>query len=652
MSENQSNSTSSEPQMSPHKEYEEINSYVVFWGLFYAAMFALAVGYLCLKIGQTVDAFAPVSVMAMGMAVMLKRKNSFAENVHIQAIASAGTNGIGGAMFILPAFYILGNNTISYFQMAVPIVLGGLLGVFIAAIFRRYFCEDMHHVYPFPQGRAAAEVLTSGEGNKAKLMLASGAVALVYDFILNSLGWWQEVIASTSFSWGQQLSDKFKLNFSLDNESALLGIGYFTGLRYAAIITAGSFFAWFVCIPMIYYLAGDHHMVVKGKDILLANAPINAVFREYVRHIGIGMLAMAGIIGLLSMSSVVSKVIKTIVASIFKKNEGTQQTLLRTQQDMSMPMIVSGIVIVTLLFTLFFHVFLSQSVLQTVLALVIVSVFAFLFSVVGIGSIAFTGTEPVSGMTIFMIIVSAVILGSTGMHGDVGITAILMMSAFLCTALGVSGNFMSELKVAHLLGATPRKMQQWQLVSATLTGALSIGVVILINQAYGFVGPTALPAPQANAMAAIVQPLMEGGQAHWPLYMAGAFFAVILWMVKVPPLAFALGAYLPMEINLPLLVGGFISHLVSHSSKDELLNSLRLSQGETVASGLIAGGAIGSLISALLRISGVDYFMEAWVETPMATYLGVVAYLLLCALLYKKAMDAKPLSDKEKAVKV
>jgi putative OPT family oligopeptide transporter len=641
MSENQTNVIPPEPPMSPHKDYQEINSYVVFWGLFYAAIFALAVGYLCLKIGQTVDAFAPVSVMAMGMAVMLKRKNAFPENVHIQAIASAGTNGIGGAMFILPAFYILGNNSMSYFQMTVPIILGGLLGVLIAAIFRRYFCEEMHHAYPFPAGRAAAEVLTSGEGSKAKLMLFSGAIALIYDFILNSLGWWQEVIASTTFSWGQQLADKAKLTFSLDNESALLGIGFFTGLRYAAIITAGSFFAWFVCIPVIYYLAGDHHMLVNGKDILLANAPISAVFREYVRHIGIGMLAMAGIIGLLSMSKVVSNVVKTVIAGLLTRNSDTQQSLQRTQKDIPMPLIVSGIVVIMLLFTLFFHVFLSQNILQTLLALVIVLVFSFLFSVVGISSIAFTGNEPVSGMTIFMIIVSAVILGSTGMHGDLGITAILMMAAFLCTTLGVAGNFMSELKVAHLLGATPRKMQQWQLVSTVLTAVLSIGVILLLNQAYGFVGQGALPAPQANAMAAIIKPLMEGGAAHWPLYMAGGFFAIILWMIKVPPLAFALGAYLPMEINLPLLVGGLISHFVSHSSKDDMLNALRLNKGETIASGFIAGGAIGSLISAVLRIMGFNFFLEEWVETPAATYLGVLFYLLLCALLYKKAMNAK-----------
>ncbi|MBB5336203.1 OPT family oligopeptide transporter [Pectinatus brassicae] len=625
--------------LSPHKEYQEINAYVIFWGLFYAAIFALAIGYLCLKIGQTVDAFAPVSAMAMGVAAMLKRKNAFPENIHIQAIASAGTNGIGGAMFILPAFYILGNDNLSYFELAVPIVLGSLLGVLIAAVFRSYFCEERADIYPFPAGQAAAEVLTSNEKSKVKLMIGSSIIALIYDFILNTFGWWQEVISTTATSWGTQLAIKTKLMFSLDTETALLGIGYFTGLRYAAIITAGSFFSWSVCIPIIYYLGGDHQMLVDGKTILLANAPITAVFSEYVRHIGIGMLAMAGIIGLVSMSKVMLHVVKNVFSELFKSSNKISAKLLRTQQDLPMSAIVGGAIAIVILFTAFFHLYFAQTILQTILALIIITAFTMLFSIVGISSIAFTSSEPVSGMTIFMLIISSVVLGKAGMHGSGGITAVLMMAAFLCTSLGVSGNFMSELKVANLLGATPRKMEQWQLVSLTMTAILSIGVIILLNQAYGFVGKGALHAPQANAMAAIIQPLMDGGSAHWPLYLAGAFMAIVLWMMKVPPLAFALGAYLPMEINTPLLVGGVISYLVSHSSKDSVINSLRLSKGQTIASGLIAGGAIGSLLSAILRIFGCNYFQTVWSNSPAATYIGLLLYLLLCVFIYKKATN-------------
>ena len=630
------------PPMAPDKSYVEINAYVIGWGLFFAALFALAVGYLCLKIGQTVDAFAPVSVLAMGMAVLFKRKNAFPETVHIQAIASAGTNIIGGVMFILPALFILQlDSQLSFAEMVIPIILGGVLGVLLATTFRRYFCEEMDAAYPFPSGRAAAEVLSCNEGSKAKVMVFSGLLAMAYDFVLNSLGWWQEVLSTMTFSWGQAAADKYKLAFSLDNDAALLGIGYFTGLRYAAIIAAGSFFSWFVCIPVVYYLGGDHIMTIGGQSVLLANASIDDVFSQYVRHIGIGMLAMAGIIGLVSMSGVVGRVMKRAALDMFSSSGTSATDLLRTQQDMPMSQIVTGTLAMDLLFILFFHVTCSQSITQTLLAGVIIIIFSFMLSVVGISSIAFTGNEPVSGMTIFMIIVSAVLMGNAGMSGSSGIIAILIMAAFLCATLAVAGNFMSELKVAYLTGATPKKMQQWQIVSIIVTSFVSVGVIFLLNHAYGYTGPGALAAPQANAMAAIVKPMMDGGAAPWPLYMAGAFFAFILWMMKVPPLAFALGAYLPMEINPPVLIGGLVSYFVSHSSKDEALNELRLSEGSTIASGFVAGGAIGSLISAVLHIGGVDWFLKDWVTTPGATYLGIVAYLGMCAVIYCVACRIK-----------
>ncbi len=389
-------------------------------------------------------------------------------------------------MFILPALYILNIEDVSFLEMAIPIVLGGVLGVFLATVFRRYFCEEMDGVYPFPSGSAAAEVLESDKGSKAHIMLVSGAVALVYDFVLNSLGWWQELLTTTTFHWGQVLADKYKLVFSLDNDAALLGIGYFTGLRYAAIIAAGSFFSWLVCIPVAYYLGGDHTMVVGGETMLLANAPVDAVFSQYVRHIGIGMLAMSG---------VVVRVVKRAVADLFSKGASSSGMLLRTQQDLPMTQIVFGSLLMTILFAVFFHVMCAESLTQTVIAFVLVMLFALMLSVVGISSIAFTGNEPVSGMTIFIIIVSAVVMGGAGMVGKTSIIAILMMASFLCATLAVSGNFMSELKVAYITGATPKKMQQWQLVSIVLAGVVSVGVVFLMHHAYGFTGEGALAAP-------------------------------------------------------------------------------------------------------------------------------------------------------------
>lgn len=629
-----------QPVLDPTKEYEEINSYVVFWGLFYAAVFTLAVGYLCLKIGQTVDAFAPVSVLAMGTAVILKRQNAFAETVHIQALASSSTNTLAGAMFFLPALYIWNVTNVSFVQMVIPIILGGVLGVLLCIMFRRYFCEEMHYVYPFPSGRAAAEVLMSNEGSKAKLMIGSGLIALVYDFILNSLGWWEEVIRMTAFKWGNVLADKTKLTAAVDTDAALLGLGYFTGLRYAAIIAAGSFFSWFVCIPIVYFLAPEHVMTIGGKEVLLGDAPIRKVFLDYVRHVGIGMLAMAGIIGLLSMSKVVSSVVKQAIGDIFSSKK-VEVNLLRTQRDIPTAWIGLGIILCTVLFALYFHVMYAESFAQTAVAFLIVLIMSFLLSVVGISSIAYTGTEPVSGMTIFMIIISAVCFTAVGVSGQVGMIAVLMMASFIGTTIGMAGNFMSELKVAHMTGATPKKMEQWQIVGTIMCAVLSVGVMILLNNAYGFVGDHALNAPQANAMAAIIEPMMTGGSAQWPLYMAGAIFAIILWMVKVPPLAFALGSYLPMEINTPLLVGGLIAYFVQNSTKDKELAELRFSKGSTIASGLVAGGAIGSLFSAVLRIVGVDVFAQNWVETPEATYISIVMYLILCAFLYKVAMHIK-----------
>ena len=379
---------------------------------------------------------------------------------------------------------------------------------------------------------------------------------------------------------------------------------------------------------------------MDGQNVLLADVPVDVVFRHYIRHIGIGMLAMAGIIGLLTMSKVVSGVVKKAITDIFS-SKTVEVGLLRTQRDIPMSVLVLGIIVTTVLFALFFHINYAENLTQTVLAFLIVLIMSFLLSVVGISSIAYTGNEPVSGMTIFMIIVAALILTSAGVSGTVGMIAILMMAAFVGTTIGMAGNFMSEMKVAHLTGATPAKMQQWQIVSAIMASILSVGVLILLNNAYGFTGEHPLPAPQANAMAAIIKPLMTGESAQWPLYMAGALFAVVLWMMKVPPLAFALGTYLPMEINSPILVGGLIAHFVANSSKDEKLSALRLSEGNTIASGLVAGGAIGSLFSAVLRIAGVDVFMTDWSETPAATYLGIATYAALCIFLYKVAVKPK-----------
>ncbi|MEI6286152.1 MAG: OPT family oligopeptide transporter [Bacillota bacterium] len=628
------------PMMDPKKDYNEIKPYVVFWGLFYAALFSLAIGYLCLKIGQTIDAFAPVSILAMGTAVLLKRKDAFPENVHIQAIASAGTNMLGGAMFILPAFFIL-KIQMTYVSMMIPIVLGSVMGIMMSIIFRKYFCVDMHKEYPFPAGRAAVGVLTSNEGASAKLMIISGFAGFFYDLVINTFGWWQEVVNSLTFTWGQKLATNYRIAFSLDTEAALLGIGYYTGMRYASIICAGSFFAWFVCMPVIYYMGGDHAIMIGSKMIALKEVPVDVLFSKYVKYIGIGMLAMGGIIGLLKMSGVVKQVFKTAVKETFSGKVAHHSTMLRTDRDISMKTITITMIAMVVLFGISFHLMCANTITQTIMSVVIVVVFAFMLSVVGISSIAFTGSEPVSGMTIFMLMVASLVMLGTGLQGQQGVIAVLFMSAFLATTLGMAGNFMSELKVAHLTGATPKKMEQWQVVSAIMVSILSVGVVMLLDSAYGFTGKTVLSAPQANMFATMAQTFMEGGGAHAPLMMAGAIFAILLWMLNVPVLAFALGAYLPMEINTPLLIGALISWLVSRSSKDKGVCEARLHRGEIVSAGLVAGGALGGLLSAVIRIMGINWFMDEWSATPEATYIAIVVYFGLCFMVWKIAMKGK-----------
>lgn len=628
------------PYMEPDKEYNEINGYVVFWGLFYAVLFSLAVGYLCLKLGQTVDAFAPISILSMSMAVVLKRVDPFPETVHIQAIGSSGTNILAGAMFILPALYILNLNSLSAAMMAVPVILGGVMGVFIAAIFRRYFCVEMDSVYPFPSGRGAAGVLTSTGGDQARYMMLSGLVGLVFDFVINSLGLWSERLATTAFSWGQAIQAKCRFYLALDNDLALLGLGYFTGIRYGAILAAGSFFASFVCIPLMYYFGGEHTMQVAGSTILLSAAPQGAVFSQFVRPISIGMLAMAGIIGLLSMSGVLTGILKRTMQDLFSKENRVQEPA-RSNRDIPVTVSVCCMTLCVVIFGVYFHIFFMDTVLQTVIVILLTGILSFLLSIVGISSIAYTGNEPVSGLTLFTMLVVGVVLNQIGVIGDAGIVALLILATFIATTLAVAGNFMSELKVAHITGATPAKMELWQIAGVVVTGISSVGVMLLLNSAYGFVGDGALNAPQANAMAAVASSLMGGSSAPWALYTVGAVFAVVLWMVQVPPLAFALGAYLPMDINLPILVGGTIAYFVAKSSKDKEVSQQREALGGTLASGLIAGGAIGSLLSALLRIGGCDFFLSEWNETPEAVILGICIYLILCLMIYKLAIKAR-----------
>ena len=626
--------------MDPNKQYHEINTYVVGWGFFYALLFTLSMEYLALKVGQTVDAAMPVSILAMSMAVVFKRMDPFPEAVHIQALASSGTNVIVAVIFVMPAFFILDMQGINMFLMVVPVFFGSVMGILLASIFRRYFCVEKDKDFPFPNGRAGANLLTSSGTGGGRLIIISGIVGFVYDFVLDAFGAWAETFSTELFSWGQVLHDKLKVTLTMGMDVALLGVGYFTGIRYAAIIASGTFMANLVFIPVLYYLAGDHVMTVNGEEILLANASITQVFSKYVRSIGIGMMAMAGIIGLLSMGKAVLSIAKQTIKNMRNISVQDSRTA-RNDRDISPSLAILGIALCIMVFGVFYHFYFSGTLLESVLVTLVLGISSILLAIVGISSTAYTGNEPVSGITLFLMLIMGAVLNATGAIGESGVTSLIVIAVFGASCISLAGNFMTELKIAYLTGATPAVMQKWQVIMAVFISVVSIVVLLFLNSAYGFAGENALPAPQANAMAAVSSSLMSGNDAPWILYMAGAFGAIAIWMLGVPVLPFALGVYLPMDINTPVLAGGILSYLVASSTKDEALKTARMDKGSSIAAGLVGGGAIGGLVQAVMQIGGVNLYMHSWSKTPEAAFLAIAIYLAIMAFVYKMAVKTK-----------
>ncbi len=622
--------------MEPDKEYNEINGYVIGWGFFYALIFTLSMEYLALKVGQTVDACMPVSILAMSMGILLKRLDPFPEAVHIQAIASSGTNVIVGAIFVLPAFFILRLPEMSFAALVIPLVLGSVIGVLIASIFRRYFCVEKDAEFPFPNGRAGASLLSTNDSAGGKLIAISGGIGLIYDYILDSLGLWSETVSTLAFGWGQTLMTKAKLHLSIGLDIAMLGIGYFTGIRYAAIIVAGTFMADLAITPLIYYIGADRQLMVNGEMVKLASVSADVIYSQITRQLGIGMMAMAGIIGLLSMGKAVVVIAKQTLNNLSGLTR-EQGHVIRTERDLPAGFICTGIVACCLLFGVYYQLFLSGSLLETFIVVPAVCICSILLSIVGISSVAFTGNEPVSGITLFLMLVMGAILNMLGVIGNQGTATLLILAAFGATVICLAGNFSTELKIAYLTGATPLVMEKWQIISNVAIAFVSVGALYLLNGVYGFGGESQLHAPQANAMAAVANSILGSGDAPWTLYMVGAVGAVVIWMLGVPALPFALGVYLPTEINLPILVGGLLSYFVGKSGDSPEECEANLGRGTTMAAGLVAGGAIGGLINALQQIAGINFFLTEWSKTPEAGGLGLLIYGAVVLLVYKMA---------------
>ena len=631
------------PLMPANSNPQEITPYSVIMGLLMAVLFSAAAAYLGLKIGQVFEAAIPIAIIAVGVSTLLKIKGSLGQNVIIQSIGQNSGLIVAGTIFTIPALYIL-NLDAQFYQVFLASAFGGILGILFLIPFRKYFVAEMHGKFPFPEATATTEILVAGEkgGKQAVVLVVSGLIGGAYDFIIATFGWWSEIFTTRVFGFGEMLADKFKLVFRLNVGAAVMGLGYIVGLKYSAIIAAGSFVSWFLLVPVISYIGGGlTETFGTGATKLISAMTAEEIFRQYVRHIGIGGIAMAGIIGIIRSSKIIRDAITLGFKEIFEKKTAGNVGL-RTQLDLSMKIIISGLVITTVLLFVFFHLGVVNNLGWALAGVLIVLVISFLFTTVAANAIAIVGTNPVSGMTLMTLILSSIVLTSIGLKGQSGMIAALIIGGVVCTALSMAGGFITDLKIGYWLGTTPRKQEQWK-VLGVIVSALTVGFVMMIlNETYGFVGEGALVAPQANAMAAVIQPLMDQQPAPWTLYIVGAILALVLTMIKVPALAFALGMYIPLELNTPLLVGGLIAHYVSTRSKDEKINNARRERGTLIASGFIAGGALMGVISAFLRWKDYNWVNLEWAESHSAEMFAIIMFSVICLYMIWDSLRGKP----------
>lgn len=630
-----------EPLLSPQKNYPEVTPYSVCVGLIMVIIFSAAAAYLGLKVGQVFEAAIPIAIIAVGLTSALGKKGGLGQNVIIQSIGGCSGSVVAGAIFTLPAIYILGVE-VNFMQMFLSSLLGGILGILFLIPFRKYFVKEMHGKYPFPEATATTQVLISGEGggNNAKTLILSGLVGGLYDFIIATFGAWSETVSTTVTAIGQHIADKAKVVLKLNTGAAVLGLGYIVGLKYAFIICCGSFLVWLVIIPLMNLIWGGQVIDLMNSGITQTIGDMSAdqIFKEYARHIGIGGIATAGIIGIIKSFGVIKSAVG-LAASEFTKKPGTKaEASERTDEDMPMKTIVFGIVIALLAIFAFFALGgVVENIWQALVGVLIVGIISFLFTTVAANAIAIVGSNPVSGMTLMTLIIASLILVAVGLKGNAGMAAALVIGGVVCTALSVAGSFVTDLKIGYWLGTTPKKQEIWKFAGVAVAAATVCGVMLVLNKTFGFTGDNALVAPQANAMAAVIQPLMNGGGAPWILYGIGALIAIVLTMCKIPALAFALGMFIPIDLNLPLLIGGAISWFVASRSKDAQVNAERHEKGTLIASGFIAGGALMGVVSAILKFANVDLFLTSWhaeygEAVALLPYIGIIAFIIGVAM--------------------
>ena len=627
----------------------QVTPYSVAMGLIMTVLFSAAAAYLGLKVGQVFEAAIPIAILAVGISGALGRRESLGENVIIQSIGACSGVIVAGAIFTLPAIYILGLD-VSFWHMFLSSLLGGVLGILFLIPFRKYFVKEMDGQYPFPEATATTQVLVNGEGGGkgAKTLAVAGLLGRLYDFAIATFGAWGETISTAFIGIGHTIADKAKVVLKLNTGAAVLGLGYIIGFKYSLIICLGSLLVWLIIIPGFNLLFGDAVLDFMGSGIAQTVGQMSAdeIFRTYARHIGIGGIATAGIIGIIKNAGVIKSAIG-LAGKEFGKKSGSAEAVEESDRDIKMKTVVTGIVIALLaVFAFFAFGGVVDNAWQALTGLLIVAVISFLFTTVAANAIAIVGSNPVSGMTIMTLIITALVLVAVGLKGNAGMVAAMVIGGVVCTALSMAGGFITDLKIGYNLGTTPAKQESWKFLGTLVAAATVGGVMLVLNKTYGFVGEGALVAPQANAMAAVIQPMMNGGSAPWLLYGIGAAIAILLTVFKVPALAFCLGMFIPLDLNLPLLVGGAISWYVSTRSKDEAVNNARQEKGTLIASGFIAGGALMGVVSAILKFAGVDWFLASWNDAAGhlcsgAEAIAIVPFLLLIVYMIRASLRSE-----------
>ena len=620
-----------EPLMPASSNPKEVTLYSVIWGLLMAVLFSAAAAYLGLKVGQVFEAAIPIAIIAVGVSSATHRKGALGENVMIQSIGACSGMIVAGAIFTLPALYILQAKypelTVNFLEVFISSLLGGILGILFLIPFRKYFVKDMHGKYPFPEATASTQVIVSGEkgGDQAKPLLIAGILGGLYDFVIATFGLWNETVTSRMVGFGETIAEKAKLVLKVNTGAAVLGMGYIVGFKYALIICLGSLAVWWIIVPCIALIWPEMEI---ADGVIAGTATAEQIF-TYSKSIGIGGIAMAGIIGLIKSWGIIKGAVALAGREFAGKKVDSNEVIPRTQRDIPMKVIVIGLIAALVVTFLFFQFGVMGKVwLFSITAILVLTIIVFLFTTVAANAIAIVGSNPVSGMTLMTLILASVILVAIGLKGTAGMVAALIMGGVTCTALSTAGAFITDLKTGYWLGSTPQKQETWKFLGVLVSAATVAGVIMILNKTYGFTSGQ-LAAPQANAMAAVIEPLMSGQGAPWLLYGIGAAIAIILTLFKVPALAFALGMFIPMELNIPLLVGGAINWYVTSRSNDSELNRARNDKGTLIASGFIAGGALMGVVSALVKFCGIECYLTDWAASSGAAIAGVVAYVLL-----------------------